>query len=314
MRRAAFLATIVSSLAFAVTAAAATLRVGLGEDPDLLDPALSGTFVGRIVFASLCDKLVDIDQKLGIVPQLATSWSWSADNLSLTLKLRRGVVFHDGAPLDAAAVKYNIDRYRTAPYSVRKSELKSVKRVEVVDPSTVRIDLSAPYAPLLAVLSDRAGMMLSPKPTEAAGEGVANHPVCSGPFKFVKRVAQERIELTRFEHYWNPSAIHFDGVVFEPIPDSTVRLANLKSGQLDIVERVAATDVKQVTADPHLRFFSSPALGYYTMAINTGNGPQSKNPVGQNAKVREALELAIDRNLINQVVFDNQFIASNQAE
>src|SRR4029078_8133108 len=106
------------------SAGAQTLRIGMQEDPDRLDPAQSATFVGRIVFASLCDKLIDIDAKLNYVPQLATEWSWGGDGKALTLKLRPGVVFHDGTPMDAAAVKVNLDRYRTADYSSRKGEKK----------------------------------------------------------------------------------------------------------------------------------------------------------------------------------------------
>ena len=103
--------------AFAATGAAAqTLRFGLAEDPDVLDPTLARTFVGRIVFASLCDKLVDIDEKLNIVPQLATSYEWSADHKALTMKLRSGVTFHDGEKFDAAAVKYNIERHKTMSF------------------------------------------------------------------------------------------------------------------------------------------------------------------------------------------------------
>src|SRR5437763_15306642 len=88
-----------------------TLRIGLAEDPDVLDPTLARTFVGRIVFASLCDKLFDLDEKLNIVPQLATSYQWSPDNKSLTLNIRGGVTFHDGEKLDAEAVKFNLERH-----------------------------------------------------------------------------------------------------------------------------------------------------------------------------------------------------------
>ena len=87
---------------------AQTLRVGLAEDPDVLDPTLARSFVGRIVFSALCDKLFDIDEKLNILPQLAASYEWSADSKALTLKIRQGVTFHDGEKLDAAAVKFNI--------------------------------------------------------------------------------------------------------------------------------------------------------------------------------------------------------------
>src|SRR5256885_13824983 len=113
------------------------LRVGLAEDPDALDPTLARTFVGRIVFASLCDKLVDIDPKLTIVPQLATSWEWSADNKALTMKLRPGVTFHDGEKFDAAAVKFNIERHKSMAGSNRRGELTLVAGVDVIDPQTV---------------------------------------------------------------------------------------------------------------------------------------------------------------------------------
>ena len=144
-------------------AQAQTFRVGLAEDPDVLDPTLARSFVGRVVFAALCDKLFDIDEKLNIVPQLAESYSWSADSKALTLKLRAGVSFHDGEKFDAAAVKFNIERHKTMAGSNRRGELAPVSTVDVVDPMTVRLNLSAPFSPLLAALSDRAGMMVSPK-------------------------------------------------------------------------------------------------------------------------------------------------------
>src|SRR5580765_3547605 len=135
------------------TAQAQTLRIGLAEDPDILDPTPARTFVGRIVFSALCDKLFDLDEKLNIVPMLATSQQWSADNKTLTLKLRQGVTFHDGEKFDAAAVKFNLERHKNMPGSNRRGELAPVASVEVVDAQTVRIHLTAPFAPLLAVLT-----------------------------------------------------------------------------------------------------------------------------------------------------------------
>ena len=232
-----------------LTAHAQTLRVGLAEDPDVLDPSLARSFVGRVVFAALCDKLLDIDEKLEIVPQLATSYEWSADNKALTLKLRPGVTFHDGEKFDAAAVKFNIERHKTLPGSNRRGELAPVTTVDVVDAATVRLNLSAPFSPLLAQLADRAGMMVSPKAALAAGDKFGSKPVCSGPFKFVERIAQDRMIFERFPQYWNKSAIHFDKVIYTPIPDATVRLANLKSGQLDFIERVGSSDMDKLQAD-----------------------------------------------------------------
>src|SRR6201992_4468728 len=121
-----------------------TLRIGLAEDPDMLDPSLGRTYVGRIVFSAFCDKLFDIDDKLNIVPQLALSYDTSADGKAMTIKLRPGVKFQDGEPLDAEAAKFSIERHMTMQASFRKSELSSVDHVEVVDPLTVKIVLKAP--------------------------------------------------------------------------------------------------------------------------------------------------------------------------
>ncbi len=293
-------------------AAADTLRIGLQEDPDALDPAQGVSFVGRVVFAGLCDKLVDIDRTLAYVPQLATAWSWSADNLSLTLTLREGVSFHDGEVFDAVAVKANIERYKSAPESKRKTELKQVSAVEIVDPHTVRFHLSEPYAPLLGILSDRAGMMLSPRAIAGQGDKLADHPVCAGPYKFVERVAQDRIVLEKFDKYWNADAIKIDKVIYVPVPDQSVRLANLRSGGLEIAERVAPTDLDTVRSDARLKLVESPSLGYYTLLINTNSTDQANTPLGKNPKVREALEAAIDRKILDQVVFNGEYIASNQ--
>ena len=249
-------------------ASAQTLRIGLAEDPDILDPTLARTYVGRIVFAALCDKLVDIGPELEIVPQLATEWQWTDGNKGLVLKLRPGIKFQDGEPFDAAAVKFNIERHLSMPGSNRKAEIGAVTGAEVIDDHTVKLALSAPYAPLLAQLTDRAGMMVSPKAAQAAGEHFGSHPVCAGPFKFVERVAQDRIVLERFADYWDNDNIKLDRIVYLPIPDPTVRLANLRSGGLDLMERVAATDLDTVRKDARLKLSTITGLGYTGITIN----------------------------------------------
>ena len=296
-------------LGTSAASAATELRIGLQDDPDFLDPARARSYTSRIVFAALCDKLIDTAPDLKFVPRLATSWTWSPDNKTLTLKLRQGVTFHDGEPFDAEAVKFNLDRSRTLPESVRKSEVASIDHVDVVDPFTVNLVLKQPDAALLAQLTDRAGMMLAPKAT-TTGNAAAN-PVCSGPYKFVERVAQDRIALTKFPAYWNADAFRFDRVTFRPIPDTTVRLANLRAGGLDIIERMAATDVKDATADPKLQVLSVPGLGFETIEFNV-TGAQAKTPIGQDARVRQAFDLAIDRDALNQAVFEGRFTAGDQ--
>jgi peptide/nickel transport system substrate-binding protein len=298
----------------AVAHAAGTLRVGMQDDPDALDPARGGTFAGRIVFASMCDKLVDLTPDVKFGPQLATDWSWSADGKALTLTLRDGVKFQDGEPFNADAVRVNIERYRSAPESNRKGELRPVSAVEVIDPKTVRLVLSQPYAPLIAVLSDRAGMMASPKALDRLGKDFATGPVCAGPFRFVERVPQDRMVLDRFPGYWNAAAIHLDRIVFRPIADSTVRLVNLQTDQLDMLEELAPSDAAKVEKDARLKLRGVTSLGYEAIDINLAHGPAADNPLGKDPRVRAALEAAIDRKALNQVVMDGRFVPDNQAE
>jgi peptide/nickel transport system substrate-binding protein len=288
-----------------------TLRIGLAEDPDILDPTLARTYVGRIVFAAICDKLFDIDEKLNIVPQLALSQETSADGKEVTIKLRPGVKFHDGEPFDAEAAKFSLERHLNFPTSFRKPELAALDHVDVVDPLTIKLVLKAPYSPLIAQLTDRAGMMVAPKAAKEAGDKFGLHPVCAGPYKFVERVQQDRIVFEKFADYWNKDNVFIDKIVYLPIVDSTVRLANLKSGGLDLMERLLATDIKDVRADPKLKLSTVLSLGYLAITINVGSD-KSKGPLSQSAKVRQALDLSIDREAINQVVYNGEFVPGNQ--
>ena len=248
-----------------------TLRIGLAEDPDILDPTMARTYVGRIVFASFCDKLFDIDEKLNIVPQLALSHETSADGKEMTIKLRPGVKFHDGEPFDAEAAKFSLERHLNMQGSFRKPELATVDHVDVVDPLTIKLVLKTPFSPLIAQLTDRAGMMVSPKAAKEAGDKFGVHPVCAGPYKFVERVQQDRIVFEKFTDYWNKDNVFIDRVVYLPIVDSTVRLANLKSGGLDLIERVLATDIKDVRADSRIKLSTALELGYFGLTININN-------------------------------------------
>jgi len=291
-----------------IACAQTVLRIGLAEDPDILDPTLARTYVGRIVFASFCDKLFDIDEKLNVIPQLALGYETAPDGLSVTIKLRPNVKFHDGEQFNADAAKYSLDRHMTMAGSFRKPELAVVDHVEVVDPLTIKIFLKTPFAPLIAQLTDRSGMMVAPKAASEAGDKFGLHPVCAGPYKFVERVPQDRIVGEKFADYWNKDNVHIDRIVYLPISDDTVRLANLKSGGLDLIERASATDIKDIRSDPKLKLATALGLGYMGIDINE----RAKNPLGSSAVVRQALDAAIDREALNQVVFNGEFVPGNQ--
>jgi len=311
IRRAA-LAVALSTVAVGSTLAQTNLRIGLAEDPDVLDPSLARTYVGRIVFTSICDKLFDIDEKLAVVPQLALSHETSADGKTVTIKLRPGVKFHDGEVFDAAAAKYSLERHLNMKGSFRKPEIAAIETIDVVDPATIKLNLKAPFSPLLAQLTDRAGMMVSPKAAEAAGDKFGLKPVCAGPYKFVERVQQDRIVVEKFADYWNKDNVFVDKITYLPIVDGTVRLANLRSGGLDLIERVLATDIKTVRDNPKLKLSKATSLGYLGLTINLANGDKANTPLAKDPRVRRALELSIDREALNQVVFNGEFVPGNQ--
>src|SRR3954471_13299627 len=310
LRLAAITAAALLSL-HAAAQAQTTLRIGLAEDPDILDPTLARTYVGRIVFASFCDKLFDIDEKLNIVPQLALAHETSADGKEVTIKLRPGVKFQDGEPFDAEAAKFSLDRHVTMATSFRKPELAQLDHVDVVDPLTIKLALKTPFSPLIAQLTDRAGMMVSPKAAKAEGDKFGLKPVCAGPYKFVERVQQDRIVFEKFADYWDKDKIKIDRIVYLPLVDATVRLANLKSGGLDLIERLLATDLKEVQSDSKLKLSSAIELGYQGVTLNVGKD-KAKGPLSQSAKVRQALDLSLDRDAISQVVSNGEFKPGNQ--
>ncbi len=307
-------ALALGGLAVPADAQTSELTIALASDPDALDPTTSGTVAARQVFAALCDKLIEIDPDLNYIPALATGWEWSEDGKTLTLDLREDVTFHDGEPFDAEAVVYNIERHLTLPGSNRRSEIELIESAEAVDPTTVRLTLSQPSAPLIAALADRAGMMVSPKAAEAAGDDFGRNPVCAGPYQFVERIPQDRIVLEKFQDYYDAGAYPVEKVIYLPITDSTVRLSNLRSGQADVIERVAPTDIPILEDEEGVSVATATGLGSYYIVFNIAGGDagQSDAPISQNPKLREAVELSIDRDILNQVANEGLFAVGNQ--
>jgi peptide/nickel transport system substrate-binding protein len=308
----ASIAATVSLLAVASAASAQEMRIGMQDDVDVLDPARSRTFVGEIVFESLCDSLVAVGVDLEARPELAAEWSWNEDETELTITLLPDLLFHDGTAIDAAAVKANLDRAMTLPDSMRRTELQSVTAVEIVDDLTFRIALAQPDPTLLPQLANRAGMMVSPAAFEAEG-GVGLNPVCSGPYRFVDRQQNYRISLEKFAEHRNADEYHFERVSFFPIPDATVRLANVQSGDLDLIERLAPSDdIPAVRDNANLQLALVTSVGYQGLTINVGKSARAEGPLGSDKRVRQALQLAIDRQVIDQVVGFGTFQPAQQ--
>lgn len=307
------LGAVLAVLAIGGAQAESVIRIGLQEDPDSFDPARAYSFVGRIVLTSLCNKLIDAAPDLSMKPQLALSWSTSDDGKAVTFKLRPGVKFSDGTDFDAAAVALNLDRAMHLPESRRKSEVAALDTVDVIDPLTVRLNLKSPFAPLIAQLSDRAGTIASPKALQNPA-GFDTAPACSGPFKMADRVIQDHITLVRDPLYWDAGRIHIDKVEFRIIPDPAVRLANLRAGALDFAERILASDVAGLKTDPKFKVIVGPSIQYNGITINIANGTGGNPDFQKSKELREALDLSIDREAINQVLFAGNGVPDNQPQ
>jgi len=279
------------------------IKAELDSDIANLDPMPSSLLVDRQVLYNIYDSLVAIDKDLKIIPSLAESWQ-TPDPKTYIFKLRQGVKYHDGTDFNADSVKWNIERYLTDKNSRRGPEINTIQTVEVMDPMTVKFNLKAAFAPLLANLVDRAGMMVSQKAAEAGGVDFTRKPVGggTGAFKFVEWVKDDHITLERNPNYWKKDASggqlpYLDKVTIRPIVDETVALTNLKTGDIDIGYVVPAKDYASVKAGKELVLQEIPGLGYASVVLNSAAEPFNKK------EFRQAFAEAIDRDQIIKTVF-----------
>jgi peptide/nickel transport system substrate-binding protein len=205
--------------------------------------------------------------------------------------LQSGVKYHDGTPFNAQSVKDNIQRYKTDANSRRKTDLKSVTTVEVVDDTHVNLHLSKPDATLLATLVDRAGMMLSMAAVKQGGQNFTLAPTGAGtgPFEFVEWKRNDHLALKKNPSYWRSGLPYLDGLTYRAIPDVNAILAALKTGDIDIARTIAPKDVAGIKADSGFIYHDTPAIGFNGMELNAG-APPFNDP----AK-RQAVSLAVDR-------------------
>ncbi|WP_433284802.1 ABC transporter substrate-binding protein [Pseudonocardia sp. CA-142604] len=295
-----------------------TLVMALSAEPDMLDPTQSRSLYSRYVFHTMCEKLYDLDEHTQIVPQLATALpTVSADGLSVTIPLRQGVKFADGTPMDAQSVVTTFQRNLTMAGSGRKSELGPVTSVEATDASTVVVHLSTPFAPLTSVLADRAGMIMSPAALQQLGDKFGTAPVCVGPFKFEKRVAQNSIDVVRDPNYYDADKVHLDRITYRIITDASIRAANLRSGDAQVADTLSTQDTPALRTTPGIQVLESNSLGYQGITFNIGNVAGLDNPLGDKGtpvandpRVRRAFELAVDRQGLVQAVFGGLYASA----
>jgi peptide/nickel transport system substrate-binding protein len=275
-----------------------TLTVGIQSDPVTLDPALMASYFEIAVQFNLHEPLINLKADLTVEPGLADFVR--RDALTYDFTLRPDLTFHDGTPIDAQAAKFNIDRMLDpATASPRRSELAPVDRVEVTGPLTFTVRLNTPYAPLLQVLALRAGMLVSPTALRTLGPDFAFKAVGAGPYKVVSWTKNSELVLDRFDGYWRGPA-PIERIVFRPVQDDAVRLANLMAGTVQLIDAVPPQAVDTLAGDPTVALRQQPGLGFSAFSFNTRQAPFDK------VELRRAFAKAVDPETVLRVAYFGQ--------
>jgi peptide/nickel transport system permease protein/peptide/nickel transport system substrate-binding protein len=266
-----------------------TLKVSANANPSSLDPQTGGSGSDHAFLYPIFDTLIDFEPAtLKAIPGLAESWS-NPDPKTLLLNIRPGVTFHDGTPLDAAAVKFNLDRARTDPRSNIKGDLVTVEGVEVTGPQQVAIKLKQPDSALLLILSDRAGMMSSPKAMQELGKDYDRKPVGAGPMKFVSWNDNEKVAYAKNDKYWKTGQPYLDGLEMNVIPEINTALRAVVANQNDFVYFLSPQQKQLVDRAKNLTAVSGPTLYCVIVFLNFAKPPLN------DVRVRQALNYATDR-------------------
>lgn len=266
-----------------------TVIWGQGADITSLDPHQGKETPAVEVTTQIFDTLTVVNQETGeLDPMLAESWEQTSDT-SYQFKIRKGVKFHDGEEMNAEDVKFSLDR---AIASAAVSYIVDfIDTVTVVDDYTVDITLDAPYAPALRNLSVPFSAIVPKHIVEADEQGFIQHPVGTGPYKFVEWKQGDSCTLERFDDYWNGPA-ETKNLIMKVIPEAAQRTIALETGEIDLAYDLLPNDLEKVRGNSALTLYEAPSLTCYYISMNMKKEPFT------NDKVREAINYAIDRQLI----------------
>lgn len=271
------------------------LKIAIGMNPSRMDPPNSYAGSDMMIGAHVFERLVyfEYDEKTKSAvpkPWLAEKWEVAADGKEWTFNLKPGVKFHDGTSCNAAAVKFNFERTIDPEKKTRYGgDLRAVvAKVEVVDDVTLKVVTKFPVAAFLHMVGQPCLGIMSPASVAKHGDKVGRYPTGTGPFKFVKWVSGESVELAVNENYWKQRA-HLDGIVFRFVPDSSARVNMLQTGVVDVVYNVPVPDHARLKKSGKFDVISWPTATILRLMLNCQKSPT------QDLRVRQAVKLAIDR-------------------
>lgn len=282
------------------------LRVGVGDMPGLLDPQASVSITGLRYYTNIFNGLLSLDPFTGeVLPSLATDWR-RIDDTTLELNLRPGVLFHNGDPLTAADVKFSLERVLgdDPVFANARAMLVVIDRVEVVDDLTVRVITTNPDPVLELRLANLWGPWILPQAylEEHGDEHFQRNPIGTGPF-MVTGFEPDRIELTAFDGYWGEKP-NVNRVVYRGIPEATARLTALVNEEIDIMSPVLSDQIDVLESYANVSVQCSPQDLIHLLTYNTAN-PLMADPL-----LRQAINLAIDRDLIIETLWASRATAT----
>ena len=295
-----WLSRIAGADAAATPTPGGTLGVGITGGWATLDPPRYTNVSERQIFYSIYSPLFSLNPDFSIGPGLVRSWTVAPDGLRVTFQLQPSVQFHDGTPCDGAAVKFNIDRILDpATASAFRTILAPIKEVRVVSPATIELALTQPFTPLLSWFTEGPGFISSPAAVRKWGAEYGQHPVGSGPFSFAEWVKDDHITLKRFSGFWQRGLPYLDELVYRPLNDETVKVANLQAGSLDIVDTIPAQKQRAIRSDAQFNTIILPGTRWPMIRLNNARPPFS------NKALRQAVSYAVDRvQIVTAIYFD----------
>lgn len=307
---AASIAMAAAGIAAPTLVQAQTLTIGLPAGPQSMDPHYSNAGSHAEAMKYVFDTLVWSGDELQPEPRLAVSWK-TLNDTTWEFKLRKGVKFHDGSDFTADDVKFSVERIPlVSGPTPTTAMIRRVKEVRVIDPSTVHIITNGPAASLpndlnrLFIVSSKAAKNFSTRETANAGFNAGTATIGTGPYRFVSWTPKDHLEVARFDGYWGGKQ-PWAKVILKEIPNDAARIAQLKSGQVDLIARVSGTDVAALKRDPKLQVVTHDTIYVFHIEFDMRQkSPQitakDGSPIAGNSplldpRVREAIDLAIDR-------------------
>ncbi|WP_114196048.1 glutathione ABC transporter substrate-binding protein GsiB [Edaphovirga cremea] len=297
-RKALVAVAVLAALSSGSAWAAKDVVVAVASNFTTLDPYDANDSLSQAVAKSFYQGLFGFDKDMKLVNVLADSYEASSDGLTYTIKLHPDVKFQDGTDFNAEAVKINLDRASNPDNRLKRYNLfKMIDKTEVVDPTTVKITLKAPFSAFINNLAHPSAVIISPAALKQYGKEIGFHPVGTGPYQFVNWNQTDFVKVKKFDGYWKQGEPKLDTITWRPVVDNNTRAAMLQTGEADFAFPIPYEQAKVLEHNDKLHLVASPSILQRYISFNVTQKPFD------NVKVRQAINYAINKDALIKVAF-----------